>query len=301
MTFRVVVSDQVFPSVELERAMLREHRREPRRRRRHGRTGCSRSRPTRTRSSTRTCPSTPRPLGRLSRCRIVARYGIGVDNIDVGAARAAGIEVTNVPDYCVEEVAAHALGARPRARPTDPRRATRRSAPGAGASTGLRPIRRISELTVRAHRLRAHRAPRGRPRPGPRRERRRPRPVRRAAGRVRPTLVGLDELLEASDVVSVHAPATPETRGLIDAERIARMRPRRLPRQHLARPARRPRRGHRRPARRPPRRGRPRRVRGRAAADPGRSTTFPASSPRRTWPSTRRRRLRSPSERPPRR
>ncbi|OYW17434.1 MAG: dehydrogenase [Planctomycetales bacterium 12-60-4] len=44
------------------------------------------------------------------RCRIVARLGIGVDNIDIPAASARGIPVTNCPDYCVAEVADHALG-----------------------------------------------------------------------------------------------------------------------------------------------------------------------------------------------
>jgi D-3-phosphoglycerate dehydrogenase len=43
------------------------------------------------------------------RCRIVARYGIGYDNVDVEAASRAGMFVTNVPDYCLEEVADHTL------------------------------------------------------------------------------------------------------------------------------------------------------------------------------------------------
>ncbi|MFC7211881.1 C-terminal binding protein [Natronoarchaeum sp. GCM10025321] len=48
-------------------------------------------------------------ISRLDGCRIVARYGIGVDNVDSEAATEAGIYVTNVPDYCQEEVATHAL------------------------------------------------------------------------------------------------------------------------------------------------------------------------------------------------
>ena len=43
------------------------------------------------------------------RCRLIARMGIGLDNIDVEAATQRGIPVTNVPDYCVSEVADHAL------------------------------------------------------------------------------------------------------------------------------------------------------------------------------------------------
>jgi D-3-phosphoglycerate dehydrogenase len=44
-----------------------------------------------------------------SDCRIIARYGIGVDNVDVDAATRNGIQVTNVPDYCLDEVADHAM------------------------------------------------------------------------------------------------------------------------------------------------------------------------------------------------
>jgi D-3-phosphoglycerate dehydrogenase / 2-oxoglutarate reductase len=42
-------------------------------------------------------------------CKVISRYGIGVDNIDVAAATRFGIRVTNVPDYCIEEVADHTI------------------------------------------------------------------------------------------------------------------------------------------------------------------------------------------------
>lgn len=42
-------------------------------------------------------------------CRVAARYGIGVDNVDLEAATRSGVVVTNVPDYCLDEVADHAL------------------------------------------------------------------------------------------------------------------------------------------------------------------------------------------------
>jgi D-3-phosphoglycerate dehydrogenase / 2-oxoglutarate reductase len=42
-------------------------------------------------------------------CRIIARYGIGYDNVDLDAATEHGITVTNVPDYCLDEVADHAM------------------------------------------------------------------------------------------------------------------------------------------------------------------------------------------------
>src|SRR5262249_10240280 len=48
-------------------------------------------------------------IAALRRARAIVRYGVGVDNIDLEAARARGIPVCNVPDYCVDEVADHTL------------------------------------------------------------------------------------------------------------------------------------------------------------------------------------------------
>ena len=48
-------------------------------------------------------------IGRMTRCRIISRFGIGVDNVDLAAATAAGIVVTKVPDYCLDEVSDHAM------------------------------------------------------------------------------------------------------------------------------------------------------------------------------------------------
>ena len=48
-------------------------------------------------------------IRQLTRCRIIARMGIGVDNIDIAAATQARIVVTRVPDYCVDEVSDHAM------------------------------------------------------------------------------------------------------------------------------------------------------------------------------------------------
>jgi D-3-phosphoglycerate dehydrogenase len=49
-------------------------------------------------------------LASLTACKGVVRYGIGTDNVDLQAADQAKIVVCNVPDYCIEEVAVHALG-----------------------------------------------------------------------------------------------------------------------------------------------------------------------------------------------
>ena len=45
----------------------------------------------------------------MTRCRIIVRYGIGVETIDIPAASARGIMVANVPDYCADEVSDQAL------------------------------------------------------------------------------------------------------------------------------------------------------------------------------------------------
>jgi len=54
-------------------------------------------------------PITRRVIESLKRCKVIARYGVGVDNIDAEAATEYGIIVANVPDYCVDEVSTHAM------------------------------------------------------------------------------------------------------------------------------------------------------------------------------------------------
>ena len=48
-------------------------------------------------------------IQQMPRCRIISRFGIGVDNVDIPAATDAGIVVTKVPDYCTDEVSDHAV------------------------------------------------------------------------------------------------------------------------------------------------------------------------------------------------
>jgi D-3-phosphoglycerate dehydrogenase len=48
-------------------------------------------------------------IEQMPRCRIIARFGIGVDNVDIPAATDRGIVVTKVPDYCIDEVSDHAV------------------------------------------------------------------------------------------------------------------------------------------------------------------------------------------------
>lgn len=54
-------------------------------------------------------PITAATMAKMPKCRIIARYGIGVDTIDLDAATAAGIIVTNNPTYCIDEVAEHTM------------------------------------------------------------------------------------------------------------------------------------------------------------------------------------------------
>ena len=168
-------------------------------------------------------PVTDELLAQVPGCKIVARYGIGVDNVDLAAAQRRGVVVTNVPDYSVEEVAVHTLGLLLSLlrRLAD---ASRLVAGGGWGLDGLRPIRRMSSLRVGlvgfgriARLLASYLAPLGcevvvhdpfvTPRPGI------------------PPLVTLEELLAGCDAVSLHAPLTPATRGLIGAAELAAMKP----------------------------------------------------------------------------
>jgi D-3-phosphoglycerate dehydrogenase len=168
-------------------------------------------------------PVTDELLAQVPGCKIVARYGIGVDNVDLAAAQRRGVVVTNVPDYSVEEVAVHTLGLLLSLvrRLAD---AARLVAGGGWGLDGLRPIRRMSGLRVGlvgfgriARLLASYLAALGcqvvvhdpfvTPGPGI------------------PPLVTLAELLAECDAVSLHAPLTPATRGLIGAAELAAMKP----------------------------------------------------------------------------
>lgn len=54
-------------------------------------------------------PISQRVLDQLERCQIITRYGVGVNTVNIEAATEKGICVANVPDYCKDEVADHAL------------------------------------------------------------------------------------------------------------------------------------------------------------------------------------------------
>ena len=107
-SFRVVVTDPLVPSVEVERRIIHEA---------GGELEVAGGDAAAVIDAARHADAvlnTYFPLGadvieQFDKCRIIARYGIGVDNVDLGVASRKGIAVTNVPDYCVEEVATHTL------------------------------------------------------------------------------------------------------------------------------------------------------------------------------------------------
>lgn len=160
------------------------------------------------------------------RLRAIARYGIGVDNIDVAAATAAGVLVSNVPDYSVDEVATHAL-AMILDRSRHLARYDRAVRSGAWEWRTDPPLRRTSTLTVgilglgRIGRELARKAlgvgfkvVAHDPFVGPNH------PVG-----VDVEHVSFIDLLRRADYLTLHVPLTTDTTGIIDAEALSHMKP----------------------------------------------------------------------------
>jgi D-3-phosphoglycerate dehydrogenase / 2-oxoglutarate reductase len=162
-------------------------------------------------------------LDALPRCRLVVRYGVGVDNVEVEAAAERGVWVANVPDYGRDEVADHTL-----ALALSLLRGVvvldRSVREGHWDLAAVRPLRRLSTLTwgvvgcgaigtAVGHRAAALGL--------------------RVLGYDLPQVpsqapferVELEELLAAADLVSVHAALTAESHHLIGAGALGRMRP----------------------------------------------------------------------------
>ena len=164
-------------------------------------------------------------IASMRRCRVISRYGIGYDNIDVDAATRAGIWVGRVPDYGWEDVSDHAvamflacvrdLGCLDRrARAERPGRA-RQLFRITGRTFGVLGCGGIGRVVIRKlagfglARILVH---------DPYLT---PEQVAAAGGEA----VDLDTLLGEADFVSLHTPLTDETRGMIGAEQLALMKP----------------------------------------------------------------------------
>ncbi|MDW8351337.1 MAG: C-terminal binding protein [Anaerolineae bacterium] len=225
--YKVIVTDHAFPSLDPERAVL------------SGLAEVIDRSPLRTEDEVigaahdadaliiSFVPITARVMDALPQLRCIVRYGVGYDTIDVDAAAARGIQVANVPDYCIPEVADHAMALLlALARKVVPLDAGMRRGEWAAVRTA-KPIHRIEGRTLGLIGMgRIGRAV-----------------VRRALGfglrvlvydkylspeqarEAGATPVELDVLLRESDFVSIHTPLTPETRHLINAEAIAKMKP----------------------------------------------------------------------------
>src|SRR5688572_27901539 len=161
-----------------------------------------------------------------TRCRIVSRYGIGLDNIPVAHATELGIIVTNVPDFCLDEVAEHTLallfacGRRivPQVGATRQGVWNQTIARGMprlrGQVLGLVGYGNIAQAVAERARAFGLQIVAYTPRLAP--------DVLAPWGRATNSL---DELLAVADYVSLHLPLTPATRGLINGDALAKMKP----------------------------------------------------------------------------
>lgn len=222
----VVVTDHVFPGLDQERAILADAGHELRYEG-DARTPEAVIAATSGADAVLNCyaPIPAEVIESLGGCRIIARYGIGLDTIDIPAATARGILVTNVPDYCVDEVSDHAL-ALILALSRGVVRLDRSVRQGTWNPMVARPLHRLRGRTLGlvgfgriARRLAEKAAAIGFELVAT--DPYVPADVIEAAG-VRP--VELEELLESADVVSLHAPMTEENRHLIAAPELERMR-----------------------------------------------------------------------------
>lgn len=164
------------------------------------------------------------------RVRIVSNFGVGFNNIDVAAAKAAGVVVTNTPDVLTDDTADLAI--------TLMLMVARRTSEGerlvrASSWTGWRPTQMLgTRVTGKTLGLigfgRIGRAVAARAHGGFRMRVVWHDPFAQEAGDVplgTECRRSIDEVLRESDFVSLHCPATPDTRHLMNAERLAAMRP----------------------------------------------------------------------------
>ena len=164
-------------------------------------------------------------LQELQRCKVIGRFGLGVDNIDIKAAAALNITVTYVPDYCLREVSDHAMAlvlalARKVPFSNSLTQQGRWEMPDVvpirrldGQILGLIGLGNIPRLVVPkakafGFKVVAHD----------------PFVSAAKAEELGVALVSFERLLEISDFISVHAPLTPQTRGLFNTDAFDRMK-----------------------------------------------------------------------------
>jgi D-3-phosphoglycerate dehydrogenase len=165
-------------------------------------------------------------IQQMPRCRIISRFGIGVDNVDIPAATDRGIVVTKVPDYCIDEVSDHAMALL---------LALARKIPfsnaqvhgGKWAMSAVVPIHRLRGSVlglVGFGRIPQLVAPKAKAF-GIRVVAFDPYVAAEVFLRAGVERVAFAQLLNISDYVSIHSPLLPETRNLFDAEAFRQMKP----------------------------------------------------------------------------
>ena len=169
-------------------------------------------------------PITADIMARMPNCKIISRYGIGVDTIDLAAATEAGIIVTNNPTYCIEEVAEHTLAmlltcARKIAFYDRLVRGGEWAVPPgkpmfriAGSTVGLIGFGNIARRVARSAASLDMRVLYSDPF------------VEEGQFDVPGEKVEFEDLLRESDYLCVHAPLTPQTRGMVGTEAFSKMK-----------------------------------------------------------------------------
>jgi D-3-phosphoglycerate dehydrogenase / 2-oxoglutarate reductase len=166
-------------------------------------------------------------IAAMARARVIVRYGIGVDNVDLEAARARSIPVSNIPDYCIDEVADHTLAFILATTRQVVTHTVHLRAGQWGLAAPLASLQALRDLTVGVvgfgrigrevvKRLKAFKCAVVVHDPWV------PAAEAEALG-VR--AVSFEALLGVADVLTLHCPSTPQTRKLMNRDTFARLKP----------------------------------------------------------------------------
>lgn len=165
-------------------------------------------------------------IGAMARARVIVRYGIGVDNVDLAAASARRIPVCNIPDYCIDEVADHTLAFILAATRQVVRHTVHLRAGQWGLATPLTGMKALRDLTVGVV---------GLGRIGREVVKRLtafkcavlvfdPLVPAAVVATLGARAVAFDDLLAAADVLTLHCPSTPQTRKLMNRDAFAKLK-----------------------------------------------------------------------------
>jgi len=172
-------------------------------------------------------PLTASAIDGLAEGAAIIRYGIGFDNLDIAAANARGVPAGYVPDYCIDEVADHTVALiLTQLRKVVPLDASVRAGQWAAVAVA-KPLASYRETTVGFLGFgQIARAVADRLRPsGFRFIAADPMLDAKSAAALGVEPVDPETLVEQADILSLHAPGTPQTNKFVNAERLSRMKP----------------------------------------------------------------------------